>query len=412
VDPSAGKMYWIDIDQGPPVVERVRRANLDGSRIEDIVVDERFGTRDIAIDAGGGKVYWFNRYTEEVRRANLDGSGVETVMALVPAGSGSHLCLAVGPATVGAPGTTPPPVSKLYLALGSRIMRTDTDGSGAELLVSGLTLVRGIAVDPAGGKMYWADGGADRVQRSDLDGGSIEDVAAAEYIGGEYTRGPLNPQRVVYDQHEDAVFWTDSGPRYATSGRIQRANPDGTGVSVVVTGLDLPQGIAVGPDFVGPPATTAPATTAPGAATTAPEATTSPATTTPGATPPPTTTAPPIEVTTTAPPPDVAVWDDACECASAPVCRGRGGRGAFQLTLAAEGGGAVLPAPGTTTRAAGERVRLVAIPDDGRAFYRWRVSEPAHGTLGDTPPASGSPDPSVIHEMNGDAVITAVFIGV
>ena len=46
------------------------------------------------------------------------------------------------------------------------------------VVVTGLGTPIGIAVDPAGGKVYWADMGPDKIQRKNLDGsGSIEDVA-------------------------------------------------------------------------------------------------------------------------------------------------------------------------------------------------------------------------------------------
>ena len=39
-----------------------------------------------------------------------------------------------------------------------------------------MTDPRGIALDISGGKMYWVDNGADKIQRSNLDGSNIEDV--------------------------------------------------------------------------------------------------------------------------------------------------------------------------------------------------------------------------------------------
>ena len=64
--------------------------------------------------------------------------------------------------------------------LGQAIVMTDMrledsrrlqDGSGVEdLVTSGLGSPRGIALDVAGGKMYWTDWGTEKIQRANLDG--------------------------------------------------------------------------------------------------------------------------------------------------------------------------------------------------------------------------------------------------
>ena len=43
-------------------------------------------------------------------------------------------------------------------------------------LISTLQVGRGIALDTAAGKMYWADPFADKIQRANLDGSQIEDL--------------------------------------------------------------------------------------------------------------------------------------------------------------------------------------------------------------------------------------------
>ena len=52
-----------------------------------------------------------------------------------------------------------------------KIQRANLDGSGVEdLVTSGLDIPRGIALDLAGGKMYWTDWGTEKIQRANLDG--------------------------------------------------------------------------------------------------------------------------------------------------------------------------------------------------------------------------------------------------
>ena len=65
-------MYWTDSG-----TEKIQRANLDGSNIEDIVTGVE-APRGIALDVAGGKMYWTT--SSKIQRANLDGSNVENLV--------------------------------------------------------------------------------------------------------------------------------------------------------------------------------------------------------------------------------------------------------------------------------------------------------------------------------------------
>ncbi|MYD63634.1 MAG: hypothetical protein F4W91_21560 [Gemmatimonadetes bacterium] len=56
------------------------------------------------------------------------------------------------------------------------MQRANLNGTGVEDLVTGVTDPRGIALDISGGKMYWVDNGADKIQRANLNGTGVEDV--------------------------------------------------------------------------------------------------------------------------------------------------------------------------------------------------------------------------------------------
>ena len=77
-DAGAGKMYWTDW-----VTEKIQRANLDGTQVEELVMGlgeseaEPYG---LALDLAGGKMYWTDVELGKIRRANLDGSGVEELV--------------------------------------------------------------------------------------------------------------------------------------------------------------------------------------------------------------------------------------------------------------------------------------------------------------------------------------------
>ena len=112
---GASKLYWTDWG-----TDRIQRANLDGSGVEDLVVGGGLdGPDGLALDLAGGKMYWTDAGANKIQRASLDGANVED-------------------------------------------------------LVTGLGIPYGLALDVAGGKMYWTDRQNSRIQRSELDGTEVE----------------------------------------------------------------------------------------------------------------------------------------------------------------------------------------------------------------------------------------------
>ena len=60
--------------------EKIQRANLDGSNVEDLVTQGLSSPRGIALDVEGGKMYWTDSGTDKIQRANLDGSNIEDLV--------------------------------------------------------------------------------------------------------------------------------------------------------------------------------------------------------------------------------------------------------------------------------------------------------------------------------------------
>ena len=213
LDETAGKMYWTD-----KAAHKIQRANLDGSGVEDLVTGLSI-PRGIALDPEGGKVYWthLSRHITKIQRADLDGSGIEDVT--VETGTPSGIAL-------------DPVGDKMYWTRFLGIQRANLDGSDVEVLVNGLTSPRGIALDPAGGKMYWTDIGAHKIQRANLNGSGVEDLVTELDL----------PMGIALDPVGGKMYWTDIGTH-----KIQRANLDGSGVEDIVTwGLGIPTAIALG----------------------------------------------------------------------------------------------------------------------------------------------------------------------
>ena len=111
-------MYWTD-----PETNRIHRADLDGTHIEDLA-GGLTAPGGIALDVPGGKMYWTNRDTSVIHRADLDGGNVENLAIPTDPERGE-----------------PPP----YF------------GWNGLPALSGWNGMVGIALDLAAGRMYWMD---------------------------------------------------------------------------------------------------------------------------------------------------------------------------------------------------------------------------------------------------------------
>lgn len=244
---AAGKLYWtniLPIDVPPGVIQR---ANLDGSGVENVIpIGNLEAPTGIAVQppSGGGavgNVYWTDVVTNDIRQSSVDGLPMKVLVRGLANPYGIAVDAAGGKMywthTAAAPGV-------------GAIQRADLDGSGVEGLVSGLNgPTTAIALDVPGGKMYWGyvdpniDGlFAGKIMRSDLDGGN-----AHEIIGGM-----VFPAGIALDLSAGKIYWTDMGrpgpPGPTYPGRIGQANLDGSDARVIVEGLDSPRGLALVPE--------------------------------------------------------------------------------------------------------------------------------------------------------------------
>ena len=232
LDVVGGKMYWTAED-------KIRRANLDGSDVEDIATLQGLAASyGIALDVMGGKMYWTEILPSKIRRANLDGSDVEDIAThrlLNPLRSPHGIALDV----VG---------GKMYWTAEDKIQRANLDGSDKESLVSFLRAPRAIALDVVGGKMYWTEynntqSSNDKIQRANLDGSDVEDIV---------TRRLGYIHDIALDVVGGKMYWTENSSIFRDSlqYRIRRANLDGSDVEDIVThrthGSGYPYGIAIG----------------------------------------------------------------------------------------------------------------------------------------------------------------------
>ncbi len=241
VESNSGKLYWgawgtvaASGCSGSPATTTtttftstgaaVRRSDLDGSNVEDVVILRDIGLLDddaifsLVLDSVHSRVYW-SVWGGDVWRAAFDGSFPEKI-----ASTG----YAVADLAIDATG------GKIYWAATqvlspNEIGRANLDGTQMETLTyeeSSTGAFTGIAVDGIGGHIFWArEHSADPpfpngIWRAALDGSAKTLMVATE----GYASSP------EFDASETKLYWTEQrAGRYV----LARANTDGSGYETV-----------------------------------------------------------------------------------------------------------------------------------------------------------------------------------
>ncbi len=215
IDFAAGKAYWTDSDNAS-----VFRANLNGSSQQTI------GTPSLAtalrLNLSAGKVYWGDQGNGVTTRANLDGTSPQATppggffrgIAVDSVGGLLYRSIATGVST----GT---------------IVRSNLDGSAATTIISSAApsfKPGSLALDIAGGKIYWTDPVTQFVRRANLNGTSVENLFDATALG--------TPRGIALDLAAGMVYWgQDIESEGFQFGEIRRMNLNGSNPQTVITGL-------------------------------------------------------------------------------------------------------------------------------------------------------------------------------
>ena len=237
VDPA----FRVGADEVDIVVEEhsgmARMKLLAGGILGDVDNNERVDFFDallVALYSGDASMVMPNNGDISLGDVNADGRVDLTDAWLIAAylndPSDSTLPSEIGE-PVGATTTTASQTWKLYWTDGHthKIQRSNLDGSSVEDLVTRVDAWN-LALDVSGGKMYWPDFG--KIRRSNLDGSGVEDLI---------TTGLMNPRGFALDVSGGKMYWTDVGAL-----KIQRSNLDGSDVEdLVTTGLRHPGGFAL-----------------------------------------------------------------------------------------------------------------------------------------------------------------------
>lgn len=223
----AGDMlYWTAVNEGSGYA--LRRSGLDGSDVEDIVMGIEDDLAGLALDAGARKLYWVERGVPEYRivRADLDGDHREVVHATEEY---------VYRLALDAPGRA------IYFTAsrisgGAGIRRLGLTSGEIDEVIAGEVV--DLAVDSAGGRIYWVEQGLPEVWGTDiwragLDGSGREPIVHHRFE--HHTTG------IALDPEGGKIYWATVDYLESRGQLVQRANLDGSDVETVTTanpGLD------------------------------------------------------------------------------------------------------------------------------------------------------------------------------
>ena len=180
-------------------------------------------TTGIAVDARNGKVYW----TEQT------GAGTGRIRRANLNGTNVQLVKELTSVPHGIALNTSN--NRLYLTNAwGKVQSLKLDGTGFQPnLIANLNSPKSIAVDAARGKVYWTEqtgARSGRIRRANLNGTNVQLVRALTSA----------PQGLTVDASNGKLYLTNAW------GKVQRMNLDGTGFQPnLIVNLNSPQGVAV-----------------------------------------------------------------------------------------------------------------------------------------------------------------------
>lgn len=217
LDAHSGMVYWTDAGSSGGGDGGIYRAN-PASGVTQELLNGLVDPRGIAVDHASGKIFWTD--TGVISTANLDGSNAGSILPdLFPSPTG----LALDPNSC-----------LCYFTTNLGLIRT-ASLTGADLVtVLDLTIDSGpvaIALDIAGGKMYWVEAFPfPKVGRANFDGTEQEFLPVPSFFdaGG-----------IAIDPDQGKIYWTFGGA-------IHKANLDGSDhAPMSIPGLVEPFALAI-----------------------------------------------------------------------------------------------------------------------------------------------------------------------
>jgi Secretion system C-terminal sorting domain len=221
---SAQNIYWIESAFDTP---RLIKSDSSGAELFSKALAAGSLPQDITLDNATKTLYWTELAFKNAH-INTIGSDFNLSSAIVDSQSAAR-GIAFDALN-----------NKIYwtstnLIEGPKIWRCDRNGTNREVLIdfgagSNNTL-RSICLDPAAGKMYWANFTEGKIQKADMaSGASVEDIVT----------GLNGPCGLALDADSAKIFWTEMN-----SQQIKSADIDGNNIRLLVNGLSYPAHISV-----------------------------------------------------------------------------------------------------------------------------------------------------------------------
>jgi len=242
LDLPHGHIYWTGMGVPSGDDGFIRRSDLDGENVVTVVpAGGTYTPKQLRIDPENEKLYWSDREGMRVMRANLDGSEIETLVTTGTTASdrrdSSRWCVGIALDVAGGhvywsqKGPDSGQVGSLRrTGLTMPSGEDSTNRSDIEVLFDGLPEPIDIDLDLARGFIYWTDRGDDTVNRAPTEippGASAQTRTDREIL----VSGVREAIGVALELTRDELFFTGG-----TLGRVGMANLDGTGVVDLVNG--------------------------------------------------------------------------------------------------------------------------------------------------------------------------------
>jgi DNA-binding beta-propeller fold protein YncE len=229
---AAGRIFYLDLGGG-----RVLSANPDGSDLTVLLEGHKTGPDGIVVDAAGRHIFFSNMGEPKendgsIERMDLDGKNLTTVVPVGGTFTAKQLKLDKNSGKL-----------YWSDREGMRVMRSNLDGSHIETLVEtgrgdaarldARNWCVGIAVDYERGKIYWTQKGGDNagvgsIRRANIDIPSGQDPSHRSDIEILFDGLP-EPIDLDLDLGKRMMYWTDRGdpPRGNTVSRAPMDPPKG-----------------------------------------------------------------------------------------------------------------------------------------------------------------------------------------
>lgn len=257
VDVAGGHVYWTNMGapQGLTQIDDgyILRSDLDGSNVTTIVpMGGTHTPKQMKLDAAHGKLYWCDREGMRVMRANVDGSNIETLVTTAPASASADMSnWAVGIAldlaggklywTQKGAGPTGGAGQGSIRRAGLEIPagQDSTTRSDIEVLFSGLPEPIDMDLDLEKHQMYWTDRGDGTVSRAPMDPPAGADPAHRT-DRDILVHGAGQAIGIALDLPNGVMYYTALDTE-----AVSRANLDGSGAKTLVSGQGALSGITL-----------------------------------------------------------------------------------------------------------------------------------------------------------------------